>query len=357
MPRRYIMMTKTDARTNENKFYEITMDDAGDVVGRWGRVGLEGKSQPKGNGDRAFEALLREKRDKSGYKPVDIVVRQETPAGTPQLSLREAAMRDFGTQDPVVAALIEKLVTMNRHQLIAATGGKIQIVDGQVRTPVGLVTLASVIRARALLDELQSFVNSGRLDRSYQQVLENYLSQVPQKLPARRGWDATFFTEFTNFDRQYELLDQLEGSIELAQKTPPPLPGQVKPVERMFGYQIALSQDAKLFKEVDKFYQRTRKSQHASSRLRLKRIYTVAHPENDARFAQVSQRIGNVQRLWHGTRAHNILSIFKSGLIVPPERGSSIQVAGRLFGDGLYFSDQSSKSLNYSYGSVLVRSG
>ena len=43
------------------------------------------------------------------------------------------------------------------------------------------------------------------------------------------------------------------------------------------------------------------------------------------------------------------------GLIIPPERSS--HVTGRMFGSGLYFSDQSTKALNYatnfwnSYGS------
>ena len=52
--------------------------------------------------------------------------------------------------------------------------------------------------------------------------------------------------------------------------------------------------------------------------------------------------------LWHGTRASNLLSILKGGLVIPSS--SSSHVTGRMFGDGLYFSDQSSKSLNYSYG-------
>ena len=41
--------------------------------------------------------------------------------------------------------------------------------------------------------------------------------------------------------------------------------------------------------------------------------------------------------------------LLKSGLIVP-KAGGSVQITGRMFGDGVYFSDQSTKSLNYSYG-------
>lgn len=54
-------------------------------------------------------------------------------------------------------------------------------------------------------------------------------------------------------------------------------------------------------------------------------------------------------RLWHGTRAHNVLSILKGGLIIPTSAGG-YTITGRMFGDGVYFSDQSTKSLNYAYG-------
>ena len=42
------------------------------------------------------------------------------------------------------------------------------------------------------------------------------------------------------------------------------------------------------------------------------------------------------------------MSILKGGLIIP--KSSASHVTGRMFGDGVYFSDQSTKSLNYSQG-------
>jgi poly [ADP-ribose] polymerase len=350
MPRRYTMLAKTDPRTNENKFYEVTLQDDNTVLRRWGRVGAEGQRQIKGEGDAGFDQAVKAKvRDH--YRPVDIVVQAETAPHEPQSSLRDIAKRDLGAQDPIVAALVEKLVAINRHQLMAVSGGQIRIVDGQVRTPVGLVTAQSVAKARQLLVDLERRVERGKLDSTYQDVLASYLMQVPQKLPARRGWDETFFTQFTSFPRQNDLLDQLESSIALAAQTPAPSNPNSSPadVKRLFAYQIALSQDRQLFKKIETFYRSTCRAQHASSRLSLKRIYTVAQPQADQAFDQLSEKMGNVQSLWHGTRAHNILSIFKKGLVVP-KFDQSLGMAGRLFGDGLYFSDQSSKSLNYSYG-------
>lgn len=347
MPRRYAMLSKTDARTNENKFYEISMDDQGVVTGRWGRVGLPGKSQVKGHGDTAFERMFHEKHDLGGYRQVDIAT-QPTSNGGQVASLQDIAKRDLGAQDPGLAALVERLAAINRHQLLAVSGGQIQIVGGQVRTPLGLVTQNSIQQARQLLERLERQVARAQTGRSYQEALENYLMQVPQKVPAQRGWDATFFSRFTTFAQQNDLLDQLENSLVLAQQSPSPALSTGAP-PRLFQYRIEARDDRRLFKQVETLYKKTRQARHVSSKLRLKRIYQVSHPEKDTRFGQVERTLGNTQALWHGTRAHNILSIFKSGLMVPTQ-GGSIQVTGRLFGDGLYFSDQSSKSLNYSYG-------
>ena len=52
--------------------------------------------------------------------------------------------------------------------------------------------------------------------------------------------------------------------------------------------------------------------------------------------------------LWHGTRVSNLLSILRSGFVIPP--ANAPHCTGRMFGNGVYFSDQSTKSLNYSFG-------
>jgi poly [ADP-ribose] polymerase len=56
----------------------------------------------------------------------------------------------------------------------------------------------------------------------------------------------------------------------------------------------------------------------------------------------------NMQELWHGTKKSNIISIFKNGFVIPPQNAK--HCTGRMFGTGIYLSDQSTKALNYSYG-------
>ena len=63
-------------------------------------------------------------------------------------------------------------------------------------------------------------------------------------------------------------------------------------------------------------------------------------------FTAKAQEIGNVKLHWHGTKASNLLSILKQGLIIPP--ANAIQCTGRMFGNGIYGSEQSTKALNYA---------
>jgi poly [ADP-ribose] polymerase len=51
------------------------------------------------------------------------------------------------------------------------------------------------------------------------------------------------------------------------------------------------------------------------------------------------------QLLWHGSRNENWLSILKTGLVLRPINAI---ITGKMFGYGLYFANEFSKSLNYS---------
>jgi poly [ADP-ribose] polymerase len=55
--------------------------------------------------------------------------------------------------------------------------------------------------------------------------------------------------------------------------------------------------------------------------------------------------IGNITPLFHGSRSANIMGICKKGLLLRPP---GAYVTGSMFGNGLYFADQSTKSSQYS---------
>lgn len=355
MTKRYAMLIKTDGKQNNNKFYEIKLEDNDEVIIRYGRVGATGVTESKGHGEHIFDKVYREKTSaKKGYCPVDVVVADSpSKSNVGGKNLAEIAKRDIVANNPELSKLIDKLHSINRHQLLEASGGQIDIVDGQVKTPLGLVSLQSIEKAREFLIKLESRVEKNKQDDEFIKILQDYLQLVPQKVPARKGWHENFFSKVSSFKSQGDLLDQLEASVkdslENKKLEDESKVEEVQEIQRVFGYSLSIMEDPKELKRIEDYFKQTANQIHTSSNLKLKRVYILENEKATEKFEVEAKNLGNVQELWHGTRAYNLLSILKTGLIIPKSNGS-FTITGRMFGDGLYFSDQSTKSLNYSQG-------
>lgn len=345
------MFILTDARANNNKFWEVTMTEDGAISSRNGRVGSKGQSRNLGHGEMLLNRKIREK-ERKGYKEIEIVGAASSGALNGQ-KLATAAEEQIGQGDPVVADLVRQLAKINRHQILAASGGQmdLDLSTGIISTPLGVVTSDNISEARKLLQSFESFVEQGKFDdRSYIEALEKYLMFVPQKVGSRQGWHRDFIADMDALTSQGSLLDQLEASIGVAEQRMKDASKQPDaPVDKIFDVSMKVSDCPKLRRKVEDLYNKSRKAIHASHRLKPARIFEVSLGDMDREFAEDGAKMGGHMELWHGTRAHNLLSILKGGLIIPKSSGS-IHVTGRMFGDGLYFSDQSTKSLNYAYG-------
>ncbi|MFX4300137.1 WGR domain-containing protein [Pseudosulfitobacter pseudonitzschiae] len=347
--RMYIL---TDTNANNNKFWEVSISENGQVNSRNGRVGSKGQSRSLGQGEALFNRKVREK-ERKGYVQVEIIG-APTGGNLDAKAIASAAEDQIAKGDPVVAELVRTLARINRHQLMAASGGQmdIDLSTGMVSTPLGVITSDNINKARDVLDALTSYVTKEEYEAPFfRDQLERYLMLVPQKVGSRRGWHREFLTSAEDLAKQGSLLDQLETSVDIANqriRDAEESGDAPKPVD-IFNVSMRPSDDQDLRRKVEDFFQSGRKSMHATRNFRISRIFDVSLGNMDRDFEEDGAKVGGVMQLWHGTRAHNLLSILKSGLIIPKSNGS-IQVTGRMFGNGIYFSDQSTKSLNYSYG-------
>lgn len=344
------MFILTDVNANNNKFWEVSIDPGCTVTSRNGRVGSAGQSRVLGSGRSLFESKIREKT-KKGYREIDIV---GAPTGkkVDAVQLATAAEEQIAQGNPVIADLVRQLARINRHQILAASGGQmdLDLSTGVISTPVGVVTADNVSRARNLLGGFERYVLGKDFDDpAFVGTLEEYLMLVPQKVGSRRGWHRDFITGLDSLTQQSALLDQLEASIEIAAQRMRDAEKTPGAIQKIFNVSMAVSEDGELRKRIQAFYDGGRKAAHAASKLKMSRIFDISLGDMAESYAKDGAQLGGVRELWHGTRAHNLLSILKSGLIIPRENGS-IHVTGRMFGNGIYFSDQSTKSLNYAYG-------
>jgi poly [ADP-ribose] polymerase len=82
--------------------------------------------------------------------------------------------------------------------------------------------------------------------------------------------------------------------------------------------------------------------------LDVKTVYSVDINTVSQAFKNDGAKMDNIWELWHGSATSNLLSILKGGLVIPP--ASSSHCTGRMFGNGVYASNISTKALGYAYG-------
>jgi poly [ADP-ribose] polymerase len=267
-------------------------------------------------------------------------------------ALAQVAADQIAGGDSDLAALVRRLAEANRHEIMKATGGAITFnADGFAQTALGVVQRDSVRMARRHLQVIAAERAFNQLDTaSAHESIKSYLQLIPQKVGSRRGWHLELFGTTELINAQYDLLEKLEQSIEQAEKEVQALAKKAadQPQERVFEVKLERMDDAKELKRLRAFFEKSINRAHVTANMRIKAVYKLHIPSMARAFEEDGAKVGNIQELWHGTRTFNVLSILKSGLVIP--KSSDGHVTGRMFGDGLYFSDQSSKSLNYSAG-------
>ncbi len=348
----------TDARTNHNKVWEYTLFNNGDVQVRWGRVGKAMQEKTHASVGQSFADKKVREKGKKGYKEVhilDATGKSGSTAKTVQHSeLGKIAATQIDHTNPEVKKLITYLVKVNRHDIYKATSGKVtwDASKGLFTTPLGIVTPDTITEARDILILLGDFVDKRKFKAAkFLDLLEDYLVLIPQDIGMKFNPEA-ILPDLKAVQQQGSILDSLEASYQAVMTQPETKsdaqPETTKQVPKIFDVKLHLSNNSKTIKWIRDFYNKTRQRMHTSYSLDVSKVYTVEIAANLARFNAISSNIGNIMKLWHGTRAANVLSILKGGLIIPPS--SSAHVTGRMYGNGVYFSDQSTKSLNYAYG-------
>ena len=324
-------LIQVNAAGNNNKFYELATLADGSVQARWGRVGSDGSTTvyPAGS----FEKKLAEKLRKGyqvftgGIAAPDVAIK-----GQLQNIVSDAL---FGSASSM--SLVKALVSANRHSIELATGGKITVADsGQVTTALGPVSLDQITKARGLLATLRKGYDAA--------AVEQYLILIPQKINNVR---VTHWVNAQWCREQTDLLDALEAAVALAAANQ----GGVAPKVDFRHTLVEIDSTDPEFHRIAAKVDESRNAMHAANKLSLHKVWKIV----DAKAAQWESKkseLKHTRELWHGSATGNVLNILRTGLICPSTSARDYNITGRMFGDGIYFSDQSTKSLNYTIGSA-----
>ncbi len=213
-------------------------------------------------------------------------------------------------------------------------------------TPLGILTPEAIKDARAILNQISKFnLASGYSNHRRESAVKDYFQLVPKDFGVRVPPVRELLATADKIQIECAILDALEASI-----------GQSAPQteeEKLFSCRLIkvayyTDEGKSLFRHVRNLYESTKNANHGQTTgLKLTRLYEVEIEMIKKQFEARADRLGNIRRdLWHGTRASNLLSILRSGLIIPPAQSS--HCTGRMFGNGIYTSLQSTKALNYA---------
>lgn len=339
MPTQYKLIYTT-LEENSNKFWEG--ERKGPAVSyRWGRVGEAGGASTKhlGSDDQAQRDLDRTAaaKLKKGYTHQATVGGAAPVTGSlgaiARQQIRHGSCAETGK-------LIDFLVKRNIHAIEGAT--TLKWTGKGFTTPLGPVTAAGIDQAEAVLGCIDAKID-GSADLSVD--VNAYLRLVPMHVKRNTRDARTIFHGRAVVQEQYALLDALRAVLKDAEQA-----GSADAPE-VFSTQLALVDPAAAeFAKVRRRFIHSVNDRHqAASAMTLKAAWQVQVAGADEAFAADGARVGNVMELWHGTTDGNLLSLLKTGYKIV-SRGSAARVTGRMFGDGLYFSDQSTKALNYAIG-------
>lgn len=342
-----------DFGVNSNKVWIGKAYSDGTFEALWGRV-LEGSQlarQTKHLGSQsAAETMLENKRREKlgkGYKDTAVVDSDTEIKINPSINLKEVAKKQIsGCEDKTTADLIEYLAEVNIHNITSSTSIKYDASNASFSTPLGVLKPDAISEGRQLLNQIAVFNKNANLGAQTRiQKVSDYFRLVPKDFGRKIPEPASLLSNPQLLQKEFDILTALESAFSNLSTT-----GEEATIFKTKLIKVPhwTEEGKSAFRKVRMLFEKTKNSGHNfTSKLQLKRLYEVEIENMKTDFERASARIGNVRSdLWHGTKASNLLSILKQGLIIPP--ASSGHCSGRMFGNGIYTSLQSTKALNYA---------
>lgn len=349
-------LNKFDLGVNSNKVWIGTAYSDGKIKTEWGRIRENAKLQSKTRdlgsssaAERELERLSREKLAK-GYRESQVFGGErevETAAGSPPDLKRLAAEQIAGCgNDKTTAALVEYLVDVNIHHIEHSSSIRYNAANASFSTPLGVLTPAAISEARSLLALIH------KLNQKYKNYpperaerLADYFQIVPRDFGVKIPPPEKLLPTQKYIRQENSLLDALEASIRDS-------PADGAEPEKIFKTKLVkiphwTDEGKAKFREIRALFDKTKNAHHSTHAFKLVALYEVEIEDMKKNFDEAGAKLGNVRSdLWHGTRASNLLSILKNGLRIPDR--NSAHCTGRMFGNGIYTSNQSTKALNYA---------
>lgn len=356
-------LNQSDVVNNCNKFIFMQMlkrkDEAFFVYMRSGRTGAEGAK----GGSRSIECFFdREEaikyftaifRDKTGIAWSERQTDTDFHKGKYQYvymkyeDSKVKKVKEDAMLEPEIMWLM-KLIYDKDLYTTAADQYKIN----SRKLPLGSLAMRQLERARAILTKLSVLIASS--EDCTEEILElssQYYSVIPTTMSKLKPIDSKAVV--TN---KLDALETLENLCYMGRNVDLDKFTQYSKLE----CKLTHVTDSRTKMLIERYFSRNKGATHQHHyRLKIHDIYAIDKPMERARYAKWDG-LHNKQLLWHGTRLANAVGILTNGFKIFTSSGECAAISGKMFGNGIYFANISTKSAGYmgaasgSYGIMFL---
>lgn len=384
----------TDIINNNNKYYnlEVQVAKSGEsrIFTQYGRVGgtaakeyrvTDSQSQAESESDKIIKS-----KTKKGYVEVKLVRadvgsevgKSKVEANTMTIEAAKKAGVKVQEEDESASKLHSEVKDLVRTWF-GVTQEFIELNLDTKKCPLGQLSLDQITKGKDILEEARKIVHAKKPDVLELNSLTNqYYSNIPHNFGyARINADVLRLDGDDKIDKAFDILDVFNDA---------------KAVQSVISKKSAVdSQYATLNAELewldtadptwrwlDTMLHETRAGNHSFlGKLKTHKIYKVRRNNEDKHFLKNAEEIAaecgkhspssvysnlvksrpdvpkelqelykkaNICPGWHGTRRANMIGITTKGLLIRP---SGVTHAGSMYGDGIYWATNSTKSINY----------
>ena len=362
-----VTLQMTDFEGGNNKFYqmELHVGSSGKVriysaYGRTGKTPVKEERIPDSLPAAESEFVkIQKSKEKKGYREVKMVsTTQGSDVGNQQILSQDFKKDkvDTGAKkkpsiqlDPSISSLVDRLFVEAGQTCKSQLNGSLQ---STASNPLGTLSLGQLNEGKEILLKVNKLLSSDKslIDSIEPEVMalsNAFYSAIPQEIPlrpkdeaSRKEWMRRFALNNAKIlDEKSDLLDLL-GDVKGMMQGFATDDVAVKYGELNCDFEVTSPTE---FKRIKDFLEGTQSKYH-HWKLVAKRIWKI-RSKGQAGYRNYMDTIGNIQPLFHGSRAANIMGICKKGLLLRPP---GAYVTGSMFGNGLYFADQSTKSSQYA---------
>ena len=361
----------TDLETNANKFYSLEVQQhskgsfrlfshygrTDDLANRDSAGQKECRYADQVTVEKEYQKILKSKLRK-GYLEVNLAkskigsdkakgqssgaVDEKTLAVAEQAKPKAVAKPQL---EPELAALVKLIYEEAGQALTAQTA--VRITAEGFETPLGILTLGQVEKGFDLVAQLRQAIMESN-PALIKELSGTFYSTIPHKIGrTKAAIEASAINTIERSDSAEETLQLMKDMLSVNAAGGVNLFAD----QQDYGRYQALNTKIQFLQVKDKDRKRVEEfilTSQGKTRMKPKihGVYVVGRAGESDSFNP--KKLKNVTELFHGTRSQNIVGIMTRGLLLPNQsKRYGAVLTGAMLGNGIYFADNSAKSLQY----------